>query len=71
MRKIGWLDSAGFPSHTHLTEDGIDTLCKDHADYIQNRTLIKTPKKVSGFSNFCRVCFKKGGKNLQWDVRCR
>ena len=69
-RKIGWLDSAGMPSHTHLTDDGVDTICGEHDEYIAGRQLVMTPKRTQGRSNFCRRCFKEGGKSLSWDKRC-
>ena len=70
-RKIGWLDSADMPSHTHLTDDGVDTICGNHDEFIAGRTLIQTPKRNKGRSNFCRRCFKDGGKALGWDKRCQ
>lgn len=72
FRKIGWIDSAGFPSHIHLTsiDNPDDTVCKRHQEYIANRKLIKAPKKRHGHYNFCRVCFKNGFKSVDWDERC-
>ena len=68
--KIAWIDSCGSPSHIHLTEDGIDTVCENHSEYIENRKLSQVPKKILGVSRFCKVCFKNGGKSKPWDIRC-
>ena len=70
-KKIAWLDSCGMDSHIHLTNDGIDTICGNHAEYIAERKLSKVCKSNHGASNFCRVCFSKGGKSLPWDSRCK
>jgi len=66
MKKISWLDSCGMPSHIHLTEDGVDTVCGGHSLYIKERTLKRSPKKKGGHSNFCPVCFKNGLKSAEW-----
>lgn len=72
--RISWIDSAGQPSHIHLTEDGKDTLCKDHAQYIAGRVLAKSPRKTAGRSNYCTFCCNKAGKkakSMPWDARCK
>lgn len=69
-RRIAWLDSCSMPSHVHLTVDGVDTVCGGHAEYIAGRVLAKTPKKRDGRTNFCRICFRNGGKSAPWDERC-
>jgi hypothetical protein len=76
--RISWIDSSGQPSHIHLTEDGVRTLCDagsdDHAHYISSRKLAKSPNRIGGRSHYCRTCFvgsgKKHSKSLPWDVRC-
>lgn len=69
-KRISWSDSSSQPSCIHLTEDGKETLCGGHAEHIAGRTLIVAPNRKLGFSNFCGVCFKNGGKTLKWDERC-
>ena len=71
MRRISWLDSVGVPSLIHLTVDGKDTKCGGHEEYVANRQLVKVPRKKRGVSNYCRVCFKTGGKTMPWDERCK
>ena len=68
--RISWLDSTGQPSCVHLTVDGKETICGNHSEHISTRTLIQGPKRKHGFSNFCGVCFKNGGKEVMWDTRC-
>lgn len=65
--KVAWLDSTGAYSHIHLTATGADTVCGGHAHHLENRTLVsKAPRRRQGRSNFCKVCFANGGKNLGW-----
>ena len=70
--KISWVDSAGQPSFIHLVAvaGGADTACKGHDLYIRERVLQRSPQKKSGRSNFCKVCFRGGGKANPWDPRC-
>ena len=70
--KISWIDSAGQASFIHLVAvaGGTDTLCKGHDLYIRERVLQRSPQKKSGRSNFCKVCFRGGGKANPWDSRC-
>jgi hypothetical protein len=72
LRRIGWIDSVGLPSHIHLTcvDNPDNTICKGHKEHIANRKLTKVPKKRSGHSNYCVVCFKNGYKSVPWDERC-
>lgn len=78
ITRIAWIDSAGQPSHIHLTADGKTTLCDaggaDHSHYIAHRTLAKSPRKTAGRSNYCSHCCKLAGKkakSLPWDSRCK
>ena len=68
--RIGWIDSCGEPSRVHLTDDGVDTRCGGHAEYIVGRRLAVVPRKQRGRSQYCRICFERGGKILPWDPRC-
>ncbi len=70
MKRIAWLDSCGMDSHIHATEDGVDTVCKNHAEYIAGRTLFQVSRKQHGTSNYCRICFKGIKKSIPWDERC-
>lgn len=70
-QRISWLDSTGQPSLIHATVDGKTTVCGGHDEYISNRHLIKAPSKIKGFRNYCRICFKDGGKVISWDKRCK
>ena len=69
--RISWIDSAHMPSHIHLTADSVETLCGDHAEFIANRVLKRSPSKERGQSNYCRICFKNGGKSLPWNEKCK
>lgn len=69
--RISWLDSTKEPSHIHLTADGVETLCGNHAEWIANRVLKRSPSKDHGRTNYCRVCFKNGGKSLPWSEKCQ
>lgn len=66
MKKIAWLDSCDMDSHIHATEDGVDTVCGHHAEYITNRTLFQVHRN----RNYCKKCFKRIKKSIPWDERC-
>jgi hypothetical protein len=68
--RISWRDSCNMPSRIHLTADGVETRCGGHAEYIANRRLVQSPRKVHGRSMYCRRCFSDGGKASPWDPRC-
>jgi hypothetical protein len=70
MKKIAWIDSVGLFSYIHATKDGIDTVCKGHADYIMFRKLSRAPNKRQGITNYCSVCFRNIKHNIEWDSRC-
>ena len=70
FKRISWLDSCNMPSRIHLTLDGIDTLCKNHSEYIKNRKLARSGNKRCGTSNYCSVCFKNKKHSFVWDERC-
>ena len=71
MNRISWATSTGAPSRVHATPDGLDTVCKGSALYIQNRRLIRSPRKIQGRSNYCPVCFRNQKHSLEWDPRCQ
>jgi hypothetical protein len=64
VKRIAWLDSANMPSHIHKTYDGgVTTVCGHKPRSEKNWTITDDiPRKRGGFSNYCRVCFKNGGK---------
>lgn len=64
--KIAWRDTAGFPSRIHATRDGVDTLCGGHDLYLREREHIHVSRRRGGYSNFCRVCFKKLHHTRPW-----
>jgi len=70
--RIGWKDSCGMPSHIHRTIDGGQTTVCGHQprnpEYEATMWVItrNVSKKKLGISNYCRTCFKNGGKNLPW-----
>jgi hypothetical protein len=68
--KIAWMDSCNMPSNIHLTDDGIETLCGNHSEYLANRVLSIVPKKANGRSQFCKICFKNGHKSAPWHEKC-
>jgi len=70
--RIGWLDSTKTPSHIHRTVDGGQTTVCGHTprnpeyEIVMWKITRNIPKKKHGMSNFCRTCFKNGGKSLPW-----
>jgi hypothetical protein len=68
--RISWLDSCGRPTSIHLTEDGMDTLCGGHSEYLLKGRLARSPRRSRGRTKYCRICFANGGKALPWDSRC-
>ena len=65
-KRIGWLDSANMPARIHMTlDDGETTVCGHKPRSEKNWKITdKVPRKTMGFSQYCRVCFKNGGKTL-------
>lgn len=72
-KRIAWIDSSDMSSRIHLTDDGNETLCGGHSEYISGRRLAKAPRKIRGRSNYCSICCNKAGakaKSMPWDERC-
>lgn len=67
-KRISWLDSCNMPARIHLTnDDGQTTICGHKVSLEKNwKPTDKVPRKISGESRYCRVCFKNGGKSLPW-----
>ncbi len=74
-KRIGWLDSARMPSRIHRTVDeGITTVCGHNCgemfatewkQWILGKSS-EIPRRRSGLSNFCKVCFKETNHNISW-----
>lgn len=69
LRRIGWLDSVSHPARIHLTADNGETTLCGHEPRQQERDgrweiTSDVPRKISGTSRYCKVCFCKGGKTL-------
>lgn len=66
LHRIGWLDSVNMPAHIHKTnDDGKTTVCGHHPLSEPNwKITSRVPRKVRGSSQYCRECFKDGGKSL-------
>lgn len=72
LKRIAWLDSCNMPSRIHLTsDDALSTLCghfpkeKQLAGHYWKITS-EVPRKIKGTSRYCKICFKNGGKSLEW-----
>lgn len=70
-KRIGWLDSVRMPAHIHRTTDeGQTTVCGHPCgeNFASGRWVMDStvPRKIRGQSQYCRICFKNGGKTLPW-----
>jgi hypothetical protein len=65
-KRIGWLDSVGDPSLIHKTmDDGDTTICGHNLKLAKSWEITdEIPRHIKGCSNYCRICFKRGGKTL-------